>query len=47
MEPVLKEIAEYYSAEFSQKIRRGMSINSEKILAIGGMKILGHKIQDK
>lgn len=47
MEAVLEGIAEYYSAELSQKIRRGMSINAEKGLTTGGMRILGYKIQDK
>ena len=47
MEAVLEGMAEYYSAELSQKIRRGMSINAEKGLAIGGMRILGYKIKDK
>ncbi len=47
MEAVLEGMAEYYSVELSQKIKRGMSINAEKGLAIGGMKILGYKIKDK
>ena len=47
MEAVLEGMAEYYSAELSQKIKRGMSINAEKGLAIGGMRILGYKIKDK
>ena len=47
MEAVLEGMAEYYSAEPSQKIKRGMSINAEKGLAIGGMRILGYKIKDK
>ena len=40
-------MAEYYSVELSQKIKRGLNINAEKGLAIGGMKILGYKIEDK
>ena len=47
MEAVLEGMAEYYIAELSQKIKRGMSINAEKGLAIGGMRILGYKIKDK
>ena len=30
VEGVLESMAEYYSAELSQKIRRGMDINAEK-----------------
>ena len=47
MESVLEGMAEYYSVELAQKIRRGMQINAEKCLAVGGMKILGYKIQEK
>ena len=47
MEAVLEGMAEYYSVELSQKIKRGLNINAEKGLAIGGMKILGYKIEDK
>ncbi len=47
MESVLEGMAEYYSAELSQKIRRGMEINAEKGLAIGGQIILGYKVVDK
>ena len=47
MEAVLEGMAEYYSVELSQKIKRGMSINAEKGFAIGGMRILGYKIKDK
>ncbi len=42
-----ENISEYYSVEFTQKIRRGMQINAEKCLAVGGMKIFGYKIQEK
>jgi DNA invertase Pin-like site-specific DNA recombinase len=47
MEAVLEGMAEYYSVELSQKIKRGMSLNAEKCLAVGGMKILGYKIKEK
>lgn len=32
MESVLEGMAEYYSAELSQKIRRGMDINAQKCM---------------
>ena len=35
MESVLEGMAEYYSAELSQKVRRGMDINAQKSLSIG------------
>ena len=35
VEGVLESMAEYYSAELSQKIRRGMDINAEKCLSNG------------
>ncbi len=47
MEAVLEGMAEYYSVELSQKIRRGMSINAEKCLCTGGNIALGYKIEDK
>lgn len=47
MESVLEGMAEYYGIELAQKIRRGMQINAEKCLAVGGTKILGYKIQEK
>lgn len=47
MEAVLEGMAEYYSAELSQKIRRGMEINAQKGLAIGGYICLGYKLLDK
>ena len=34
MESVLEGMAEYYSVELAQKIRRGMQINAEKCLAM-------------
>ena len=34
VEGLLESMAEYYSAELAQKIRRGMAINAEKCLAI-------------
>ena len=41
MEAVLEGMAEYYSVELSQKIRRGMDINAEKCLSTGGNVALG------
>ncbi len=35
VEGVLESMAEYYSAELSQKIHRGMEINAEKCLSNG------------
>lgn len=44
MEAVLEGMAEYYSVELSQKIRRGMDINAEKCLSTGGNLALGFKV---
>lgn len=41
VEGVLESMAEYYSAELSQKIHRGMDINAEKCLSIGSNPGLG------
>ncbi len=43
MEAVLEGMAEYYSVELSQKIRRGMDINAAKCLSTGGNIALGFK----
>ena len=40
MEAVLEGMAEYYSVELSQKIRRGMDINAEKCLSRNGLIVL-------
>ncbi|MDK2903578.1 MAG: site-specific recombinase [Clostridiales bacterium] len=47
MESVLEGMAEYYSAELSQKIRRGMNLNAEKGLVTGGNVALGYKVEEK
>ena len=47
MESVLEGMAEYYSAELAQKIRRGMDINAEKCLCTGGNVALGYKIDSE
>ncbi len=44
VEGVLESMAEYYSAELSQKINRGMSINAEKCLSNGSNPGLGFKV---
>ena len=44
IEGVLESMAEYYSAELSQKIKRGMTLNAEKCLYTGGSVALGYKV---
>ena len=44
VEGVLESMAEYYSAELSQKIRRGMDINAEKCLSNGSNPGLGYTV---
>ena len=44
VEGVLESMAEYYSAELSQKIHRGMNINAEKCLSNGSNPGLGFKV---
>ena len=46
MESVLEGMAEYYSVELGQKIRRGMSINAEKCLSTGGTRLLGYNVDE-
>ena len=46
MESVLEGMAEYYSAELSQKVKRGMQINAEKCLCTGGNRTLGFIIDE-
>lgn len=47
MEAVLEGMAEYYSVELSQKIRRGMDINAEKCLCTGGNVALGFYVDSE
>ena len=47
VEGVLESMAEYYSAELSQKILRGMEINAGKCLSNGSNPGLGFKVDDK
>ena len=46
MEAVLEGMAEYYSVELGQKIRRGMEINAEKCLSIGSGGSLGYSVDE-
>ena len=47
VEGVLESMAEYYSAELSQKIRRGMNINAEKCLSNGSNPGLGYCVDEQ
>ena len=47
VEGVLESMAEYYSAELSQKIRRGMNINAEKCLSNGSNPGLGYRVDEE
>ena len=46
IEGVLESMAEYYSVELAQKVRRGLDINAEKCLATGGNVALGYEIDE-
>ncbi|MCL1823991.1 MAG: recombinase family protein, partial [Oscillospiraceae bacterium] len=43
MEAVLEGMAEYYSVELGQKIKRGLDLRAEKHLFVGGQTTLGYK----
>lgn len=43
LESVLEGIAEYYSLQLSQNVRRGMAKSAEKCQVIGGSRLLGYK----
>ena len=47
MESVLEGMAEYFSAELSQKVKRGMNLNAEKCIYNGGTVPFGFKIVNK
>ncbi|MDD3831637.1 MAG: recombinase family protein [Clostridia bacterium] len=47
LESLLEGMAEYYSAELSQKVRRGMNETRQKGNYTGGTLIYGYKIQNK
>ena len=44
LESVMEGYAEYYSAELSRKVKRGLQINAEKGIPNGGSAPLGYKI---
>lgn len=44
IEGVLESMAEYYSKELSQKVKRGLNINAQKRLATGGYIAPGYKV---
>lgn len=46
LESVLEGMAEYYSLELSQKVRRGMKENALQCKSVGGQVPLGYKIGD-
>ena len=46
MESVLEGMAEYYSAELAQKIRRGMKLNAEKCKSYGGQRPFGYEVAE-
>ena len=47
IEGVLESMAEYYSAELSQKIKRGMAISASKCKYFGGSVPLGYKVDEQ
>ena len=47
MESVLEGMAEYFSAELSQKVKRGMALTAQKGLFTGSIAPLGYKVVDK
>lgn len=47
LESLLEGMAEYYSAELSQKVRRGMNESRQKGNFTGGYVLYGYKIVDK
>ena len=47
MEAVLEGMAEYFSTELSQKVRRGLKLNAEKGLCTGGNTALGLKTNEE
>lgn len=47
IEGLFECMAQYYSDELAQKVKRGVSINASKCLYIGGYITLGFKIVDK
>ena len=46
-ESILEGMAEYYSVELAQKIRRGMNVNAEKCLSNGSNPGLGYHVDEE
>lgn len=44
LEGILESFAEYYSAELSQKVKRGMRESALKGYAVGNVRVLGYKV---
>lgn len=47
LESMLEGMAEHYSANLSQNVRRGMDANAAQCLCTGGNRTLGYKVVDK
>ena len=47
LESVLEGMAEHYSLNLSQNVKRGMEANAAQCLCVGGNRTLGYKIVDK
>lgn len=47
LESLLEGMAEYYSAELSQKVRRGMNESRQKGLYTGGSILYGYRVENK
>ena len=47
LESMLEGMAEHYSANLSQNVKRGMDSNAAQCLCTGGNRTLGYKIVDK
>ena len=47
IEGVLESMAEYYSAELSQKVKRGIAMSAAKCKYFGGVIPLGYKVNSE
>lgn len=47
LEAILEAMAEEYSRQLAQNVRRGMRQNAEKALSLGGLAPLGYRVVDK
>lgn len=47
LEAILEAMAEEYSRQLAQNVRRGMRQNAEKALSLGGIPPLGYRVVDK